>query len=146
MRISKMPLSAELQNDLKNYVYDIIGCIQFVHNDLGPGLPEYIYQEALSKYIEKKIVAPEKEFQFHPEFNGEKLESYVRMDLMVPMSRGNVIIECKSISKIGDKERYQTYGYLRATGFPIAILVNFGTWPKAEVEKYYWKNDVLYAF
>jgi len=39
---------------------------------------------------------------------------------------------------LGDRERYQLYGYLRGTGFPIGILVNFGSWPKAEIERYYY--------
>ena len=147
MEIRNDALPEELQKQLKAYVYDIIGCMQHVHNDLGPGLPEYIYQEALIKYIVKrKIANPIKEYQHHPIFDGTPLESYVKMDLVVPNERGNVIIECKSIKALTEKERYQTFGYLRASDFPIAILVNFGTWPKAEIEKYYWKNGVVRAF
>lgn len=68
------------------------------------------------------------------------------LDLMMPMNRGNVIIECKSIKELSSRERYQTFGYLRATEFPIAILVNFGSWPKAEIERYYYKDGVIRAF
>lgn len=146
MEISKEAIPEELHKQLKDYVYDIIGQMHYVHKDLGPGLPEYIYQEALVKRIEKQIVKPLKEFQYHPIFDGEPLESYVKMDLVVPMNRGNIIIECKSISAITTKERLQTYGYLRATRFPIAILVNFGSWPKAEIERYYYNDGTIYAF
>ena len=67
---------------------------------------------------------------------------------MIPLERGNIVIECKSISKITEKERFQAFGYLRATLFPIAILVNFGTWPKAQIERYYFdrKNMIVHAF
>lgn len=146
MEISKDEISAELHKQLKEYVYPLIGCMQYVHNDLGPGLPEYCYQEALTKRITNTVCKPVKEYHHHPIFDGEPLESYIKLDLMVPMQRGSVIIECKSIKELTSKERYQTFGYLRATGFPIAILVNFGTWPRAEIERYYFKDGKVYAF
>ena len=68
------------------------------------------------------------------------------MDMAVMMPRGNVIIECKSIKAITDKEQFQTFGYLRDTSFPIAILVNFGTWPKAQIERYYYHDGIIRAF
>jgi len=43
MEFSKYQLPDNLHNQLKDYVYPIIGIMQYVHNDLGPGLPEYIY-------------------------------------------------------------------------------------------------------
>ena len=87
-----------------------------------------------------------KEFIYHPFFDGEQLESYIKMDMVVMMPRGNVIIECKSINTITNKEQFQTFGYLRGTSFPIAILVNFGTWPKAQIERSYYHDDIIRAF
>ncbi len=87
-----------------------------------------------------------KEFIYHPFFDGEQLESYIKMDMVVIMPRGNVIIECKSMKTITNKEQFQTFGYLRGTSFPIAILVNFGTWPKAQIERYYYHDDIIWAF
>lgn len=140
-------LPSDLREELKQYIYDIIGAMHEVYRQLDNGLPEYIYQEALCKQLIKiGYKDTQKEYQHHPEFNGEKLKSYVKMDLMVPKSRGNVIIECKSISELTEKERYQTNGYLTATRFPIAILVNFGTFPKAQIERYYAKDGKIYAF
>jgi len=52
------------------------------------------------------------------------------MDMALMMPRGNVSIACKSIKTITDKEQLQTFGYLRGTLFPIAILVNFGHGPR----------------
>lgn len=147
MRIVREELPEALKQDLKKYVYDVIGAMHEVYRQLDNGLPEYVYQEALYKQLKSIGYANTlKEFRCHPIFNGEELESYVRMDLVVPKERGNIIIECKSIKELTDLERYQTYGYLTATQFPIAILVNFGTFPKAQIEKYYGKDGKIYAF
>ena len=146
MEIRKESLPEVLQKQLKEYVYGVIGIMHYVHKELGPGQPEYIYQEAFAKKLDKEGFTLKKEYQHHPIFEGEPLESFVKMDHVVIMPRGNVIIECKSIKQLTDKERFQTYGYLRATEFPIAILVNFGTWPKAEIERYYYKDGVIRAF
>lgn len=147
MKIVREELSKVLRGELKDYVYDVIGAMHEVYRQLDSGLPEYIYQEALLKQLKRiGYTNTEREYAHHPIFNGERLDSYVKMDLMVPKSRGNIIIECKSISELTSKERFQTYGYLTATRFPIAILVNFGTFPKAQIERYYAKDGKIYAF
>lgn len=43
-------------------------------------------------------------------------------------------------------EHYQTFGYLRATKFPIGILVNFGAERRAQIERYYFCEGQLYVF
>lgn len=144
--IDKLPVEPTLRQQLVKYVYPIVACMHYVQEDLGPGLPEYIYQEALFKKLKTDGFDTVKEFIHHPLFDGEPLEAFVKMDLMVKMPRGNVIIECKSIAKLTDKEQFQTFGYLRATQFPIAILVNFGSWPKAQIERYYFHEGNIKAF
>lgn len=147
MKIVRENLSEDLKSALKQYVYDIIGAIHEVYRQLDNGLPEYIYQEALTKQLQSiGYQDVERESIHHPMYNGEQLESYVKMDIVVPKSHGNVIIECKSIHELTDKERYQTYGYLSATKYPIALLVNFGSFPKAQIERYYAKAGKIYAF
>ena len=146
MEYSELPIEPILRSRLCDYVYDIVGCMHIVHSDLGNGLPEYIYQEALYLELSGHGYSVKKEYRHHPSYRGTQLESFIRMDLMVEMPKGNVIIECKALPKITAKEKYQTFGYLRGTRFPIAILVNFGTYPKAEIQKYYYKDGVIRAF
>ena len=126
--------------------YDVVGCIYEVYKQLGAGLPEYIYQEALTKQLIKQGLTVHKEYQFHPTFNGEPLEAYLKMDLVVESQVGNIIVECKAITQLSEREHYQTFGYLRATKFPIAILVNFGTERHAQIERYHYSNGKLYVF
>lgn len=77
---------------------------------------------------------------------GEPLKTYLKMDIVVIMPRGNVIIECKAISELKEEEHYQTFSYLRGTKFPIAILVNFGTFGRAQIERFYFKDNSIMAF
>ena len=126
--------------------YEVVGCIHEVYKQLGGGLPEYIYQEALAKQLRSKGLIFHKELQYHPLFNGEPLEAFLKMDLVVESPMGNIIIECKALTQLTEKEHYQTFGYLRATGWPIAILVNFGTERRAQIERYYFDQGTLYVF
>lgn len=147
MRFTNDNLPTDIKEDLKQYVYDIVGAMHEVYRQLDNGLPEYVYQEALyEQLVNIGYKDTMKEHSYHPIFNGKKLEASIRMDFVVPKSRGNVIIECKSIEKLTNHERYQVNGYLTATRFPIAILVNFGTFPKAQIERYYAKDGKIYAF
>ena len=148
MELSQVVISQEKKQQLLEYVYKIIGCIQETHKDLGPGMPEYIYQEALCRDLREHGFEPLKEYQHHPVFHGQQLEAYLKMDLVVPMPQGNVIIESKAITELGRREQFQTYGYLRGTEFPVAILVNFGTWPKAQIQRFYYDKEtkVIHAF
>lgn len=134
------------KSELVKASYDVIGCILEVYKQLGAGLPEYIYQEALAKVLKAKGIVFHKEMKFHPTFMGEQLESYIKMDLVVESPAGNIIVECKALTQLTEKEHYQTFGYLRATKFPIAILVNFGTERRAQIERFYYADSKLYVF
>ena len=130
-------VESDFTKQLKNYVYDIVGFMQEVYKQLPCGLPEYIYQEALATILEENHIDPHKEFIYHPTFHGKELKSYLRMDMMFERERGNIIIECKARESIGERERHQLFSYMIGTTFPIGILVNFGTYPQASIEKYY---------
>ena len=134
------------RQELTGACYDLIGCLHEVYKQLGPGLPEYIYQEAVAKMLKAKGLTFHKEMKFHPTFMGEQLESYIKMDLVVESAAGNIIVECKALTQLTEKEHYQTFGYLRATKFPIAILVNFGTDRRAQIERFHYCEGKLFVF
>lgn len=134
------------RQELVKATYDLIGCLHEVYKQLGPGLPEYIYQEAVAKMLKAQGLTFHKEMKFHPMFMGEPLEAYLKMDLVVESPVGNIIVECKALTQLTEKEHYQTFGYLRATKFPIAILVNFGTDRRAQIERFHYCEGKLYVF
>ncbi len=138
MEYQQVTVEEPLRSKLIEYTYPIIGCLIDVHKDLGRGMPEYLYQEACKMIFDERGIKSRREYIHHPIFHGKEMESFLKMDLIVEMPTSNIVVECKAIKEIGDKEQYQLFGYLRGTGFPIGILVNFGTWPKAQIQRYYY--------
>ena len=134
------------KSELVKASYDVVGSILEVYKQLGSGLPEYIYQEAVAKMLKAKGLVFHKEMKYHPTFMGEPLESYLKMDLVVESPAGNIIVECKALTQLSEKEHYQTFGYLRATKYPIARLVNFGTDRRAQIERFHYADGKLFVF
>lgn len=145
---SKKDFPKELHDQLRQYVYDVIGYCMDVTKQLPCGLPEYLYQEGFAKILTKNGIDPHKEYIHHPLFDGEPMESYFKLDFMIERNRGNIIVEAKAIEKLTNKERSQLFGYMVGTGFPIGLLVNFSNYPKPIIERYYFdKRDMtLTAF
>ena len=131
---------------LEQALYKVIGCCHEVYRQLGPGLPEYVYQEALFAEIATTELVAHKEGEFHPIYKGVPMKTFIKMDLVVDTLEGSIIIECKALNKLSDKEHYQTFGYLRATRCPVAVLVNFGAAPKAQIERFRLVDSQIVAF
>lgn len=135
-----------LKSELVKACYPIIGAIFDVYKTLGSGLPEYIYQEAFMSELTNAGLPTHKEQEYHPIYKGRQLQAFLKMDFVVETSVGNVIIECKALTQLTEKEHYQTFGYLRGTGYPVALLVNFGTSPKVQLERFYNNNGEIEVF
>ena len=132
--------------ELVQACYGIIGAMIEVYKQLGAGLPEYIYQEALTTELISNGFNVQKELEYHPIYKGKEMKAFLKMDMVVESSIGNIIIECKALTQLTEKEHYQTFGYLRGTGWPVAILVNFGASPRAQIERFYNNNGVIEVF
>ena len=134
----------ELATRMKAYVYDVVGCCQDVHHELGPWLNEYVYQEALQVALEEKGIEYQREYYFQVEYHGRPLSHKHYMDFLC---KGNVAVECKAIAGLGIEQRQQLWNYMRLTGTPIGILYNFAP-VKDQCEKYYYdvKTRTILAF
>ena len=58
------PANAHLTEQLRAYAYDVIGCCQVVHRDMGPFLSEYMYQEALAIAFNEANIPFQREYYF----------------------------------------------------------------------------------
>lgn len=105
-----------------NKVYKIIGSAMTVHSEMGWGLLEQVYQEALHLELLDRGLANEREQEIEIYYKKHLLEKKYRMDIVV----GDIIVELKSVTSLVSSHRAQLCNYLRLTRKPIGLLINFG--------------------
>lgn len=101
----------------------IIDASLMIHRNLGPGLLESVYQRILVHELEKRGLKVESEVPIPVEWDGIRMEVGFRADLIV---EGLVIIELKSLEATAPVHRKQMLTYLKLTGLPVGLLINFG--------------------
>ena len=100
----------------------IAACFQ-VHNELGCGFHEKVYQEALAIVLEEQNIHFEREKHLPVEFHGRVLNCDYIADFVVDAS---VILELKAVSEMNSVYEAQVINYLKATRLQVGLLVNFG--------------------
>lgn len=99
----------------------IIEAIIRVHGVLGPGFLESIYHRALGIELTRQGIPTVTELDINIEYEGQPVGRH-RLDLVVD---GRVIVELKTVEELSKAHYAQVRSYLRATGLPVALLVNF---------------------
>ena len=100
----------------------VIGCAIEVHRALGPGLLESAYLECLGYELAKREVRFQTQVPLPIEYDGHRLNCGYRMDLVVPRE---LLVEVKSVDKIAPVHMAQVMTYLKLSGLPQALLLNF---------------------
>ena len=101
---------------------EIIAAAIEVHQNIGPGLIESIYEEALSYELELRGMPFQRQIPTDVTYKGRIIKGQ-RIDLII---REGVIIELKSVSRIHEVVFAQLLSYLRATGLKRGLITNFG--------------------
>lgn len=94
-----------------------------VHNMLGCGFTEPLYQEAFETELQLRGIPYEREKTFRVIYKGKELEKDFRVDFVC---FDKIIVELKAVSAFSDEHYAQVYNYLKASGLQLGILVNFG--------------------
>jgi GxxExxY protein len=103
--------------------YRIIGAAMAVHNQLGPGFKEEVYEKALWVELNQQGIATERQFPVPVEHGGEAIGVFY-LDML---SDGQVVIEVKALShQLTNDELAQVINYLKAAKMPVGLLFNFG--------------------
>ena len=116
-------------------VYAIMGAAFDVHNELGSGFLEAVYQEAMESELEARKIPFIAQHPIGIRYKGRTLESHYFADLVC---YDNIIVELKALSSFSGVEEAQLLNYLKATGLKVGLLINFGKHPRLE-----WKRLVL---
>jgi GxxExxY protein len=93
-----------------------------VHTALGPGLLESVYETTVAYEIRKGGLLVETQVTVPLVYDGEKLESGLRLDMLVEK---NVIVELKSVEKMNPVYEAQLMTYLRLSNVRLGFLINF---------------------
>ncbi len=102
--------------------YKIIGCAMKVHNALGNGFQEVIYQRCLAMELGNAGLNYEREKEQHIYYNNQKVGTR-RADFIV---QGNILVELKAMINLEDVHLAQAKNYLVAYNLPVGLLINFG--------------------
>ena len=102
--------------------YEIIGAAMDVHNTLGQGFLESVYQEALEIEMNKRNIPFTAQAKIQIQYKDVPMEHYFIADFVC---YDKIIVELKSVSTILPEHEAQIINYLRATGFKLGILLNF---------------------
>jgi len=103
--------------------YAIIGAAMAVHNELGCGFLEAVYQDALEIEFKKQGIPYEREKKLDVFYFEEKLSAFYRPDFIC---FDEVIVETKAISSLSGNDEAQVINQLKASGLHKALLINFG--------------------
>ena len=104
--------------------YEIRGAIFDVYNELGPGLLESVYEEALTFELQERGLEVARQLEVPILYKGNELKTPLKLDLLV---NNQVIVELKSVEDMKPVFAKQLLTYLRLMDKRVGLLVNFNT-------------------
>jgi GxxExxY protein len=112
--------------------YAIQGAIFEVHREMGSGFLEAVYQECLQNEFARLDIPFQSQVELYLSYKGERLCQTYRAGFIC---YGKIIVELKALRDVTDEHRGQVFNYLKTTGFRLGLLVNFGHYPRATIER-----------
>jgi GxxExxY protein len=109
--------------DIEELARLAIDCGLKIHRELGPGLLESVYEAVLAREIGNRGVKVDRQVPVAIEYDGLAFAEGFRADLLID---DNLIVEVKSVDRIQPVHGKQLLTYLRLTGRPLGVLLNFG--------------------
>jgi GxxExxY protein len=103
--------------------YAIIGTAMNVHNELGAGFLEAVYQESLEYEFALRNIPARREIPLQIYYKDRLLSKYYIADFIC---FEKIIVETKTVSHLLDEHKAQMINYLKATKFQLGLLINFG--------------------
>ncbi len=116
----------------KDEVYAIQGAVFEVYKEMGSGFLESVYQECLERELISRGIPFESQKELTLTYKGNPLTQTYKPDFIFYDS---IIGEIKAVKEIANEHRAQTMNYLKASGLRLGLLINFGHYPKATIER-----------
>lgn len=107
----------------KEEVYRVVGAAMEVHKTLGHGFLEPVYQETFEIELSANNIPFQGQMPLQLEYKGTALEKFYIADVCV---FDKIIIEIKAVEHLDSNHIAQVVNYLKASGFKLGLLINFG--------------------
>ncbi len=111
-----------MESIFKELTHKIIGCAMEVHQVLGPGFQERIYQRAMVIEMNNAAIKMEEEVEIPIFYKGKKIGTR-RMDFRV---EEKILVEIKAKSELDNTLLAQAINYIEASKVEAGLLINFG--------------------
>lgn len=106
----------------KELSYQIMAAVFEVHNTLGFGFLEKVYERALLKELRLRGIPVEAQKEIKVFYKEDEIGAYFA-DLVV---NGEILLELKAVEGLSNIHKAQVLNYLKATGLKLGLLINFG--------------------
>jgi GxxExxY protein len=116
----------------KEESYRIMGACFEVYKEKGCGFLEAVYQECLEIEFELQQIPAKPQEKLRLAYKGRTLKQFYEPDFLC---FDTIVLEIKAVSELTNEHRAQVHNYLKATGYKLGLLVNFGHYPKLEYER-----------
>jgi len=116
----------------KQECYVIQKAVFEVYREMGCGFLEAVYQECLSTEFISQHIPFKAQVELSLVYKEKPLQQTYKADFIC---YDKIIVELKAVKEITNEHRAQVFNYLKATKLRLALLVNFGHYPKATVER-----------
>ncbi len=116
----------------KEESYAIQGAVFEVYRQMGSGFLEMVYQECLQREFMERGIPFEEQKQLDIFYKGQALQQKYIPDFAC---YDKIIVELKAAKETTAEHEAQLFNYLKATGYRLGLLVNFGHFPKATVKR-----------
>jgi len=109
--------------ELDDITGEIVDAALKIHQGLGPGLLESVYESVLSKAIEKRGLKVERQKPISFMYDDMTFDDGFRVDLLVA---DRVVVELKSVERLAPVHSKQLLTYIRLMNLPVGLLINLG--------------------
>ncbi|WNB17553.1 GxxExxY protein [Marivirga arenosa] len=116
-------MDRNFKNEIDLLTHKIIGCAMEVHNSLGNGFQEVIYQRALAIEFSTQKLDFKRELEMELHYKGENIGTR-RVDFYV---ENKVMVEIKALEKLEGVHKAQAINYCEAYNIADGLLINFGS-------------------
>jgi GxxExxY protein len=110
------------QKHINSIAYKIVGCAIEVHKHLGPGLLESVYEACLVDELKSNGLIVQSQVYIPVHYKNKDLGGTLKLDLLV---NDIIIIELKAVEELVPLFKAQLLSYLKLTGKPKGLLINF---------------------